>query len=238
MEDYQEYFVARRPSHWGMKVIYFWHSRMLNIVSRMIPYFNDKTVLEIGAGHGFIASCCQKKDIDYIGHELNATQAATLNAMGYAVTQARIPPIPPGKAVQVIWLSHVLEHSSGFNEAKEILKACYERLDPEGYVVILAPDVLHWKMHFWSWDWSHGFPTTITRVTQLLNETGFVVIKATHHTATFTQPIVAWTLSLLFKLVPVEALDYLCEKIIGRRLFQAFMSVYGYRQILLIGQKG
>jgi hypothetical protein len=140
--------------------------------------------------------------------------------------------------VQVIWLSHVLEHASNYIEAKAMLAACHDRLDAGGYVTIIAPDIHHWKEEFWSVDWSHGFPTSLNRVEQLLSETGFLIHRSLHHTFTVTNPMGAWSISMLFRwLLPVNLLDYFFQKLTGRRFCHAFMSVFGLRQIYIIGKK-
>ncbi len=178
------------------------------------------------------------KGITYLGHEMNVAQAAHLQAEGHAVTAATIPPIPAGKPTQVIWLSHVLEHAVDFREAKNMLRACYERLDTDGYIVIIAPDVTHWHAHFWTVDWSHGFPTSSNRVEQLLHETGFSVHRNLHHAFTVTNPLIAWLISCTLRLlVPMQLIDYFLYKLIGRRYTYSFMSVFGWRQIYLIGKK-
>ena len=169
---------------------------------------------------------------------MNKEQALDLSKLGYNITPATIPPIPPGPPAHVIWLSHVLEHAATYREAKEMLHACYDRLEPDGYVVIIAPDILHWKGEFWSVDWSHGFPTSLNRVEQLLHETKFTVHKSIHHTFTQTNPILAWGLSSLFRLLlPIYFLDFFSQKVFKRKLGQSFMGVFGLRQIFIIGRK-
>lgn len=236
-DNYAEYFVTRKPATFAQPLITYWHKKMLLIAAKWIPNLKSKTILEIGAGHGFFASVCTQMGFHYCGHEMNADQANSLQASGYDVTPAMIPPIPAGKPVQVIWLSHVLEHAMNYREARDMLTACHGRLDKDGYVVIIAPDIHHWKMEFWSMDWSHGFPTSLNRVEQLLNETGFSVTKAMHHTSAMTNPCVAWVTSSLFRLLPMHLIDSISHKLVGRRFASAFMSVFGFRQIYLIGHK-
>lgn len=238
MNEYVEYFTSRKPAQCNRRFLKWWHKRMLKIAAQYIPGFCEKTILEIGAGHGFIADICYQNQIAYLGHEMNTAQALELSNLGYRVTPATIPPIPSGPSTQVVWLSHILEHAVTYREAKEMLHACYDRLDPDGYIVIIAPDVLHWKGAFWSVDWSHGFPTSLNRVEQLLSETKFIVHKSMHHTFTQTQPLLAWSLSWLFRIfLPVYFLDFFLHKLFKRKLCQSFMSVFGLRQIYLIGRK-
>jgi hypothetical protein len=237
--DYAEYYTSRKPSKLGERVIGYWHKRMLVIADRFIPDLSDKVLLEIGSGHGFFADACQQKKLAYYGLEMNVEQANLLCLAGHQVLPATIPPIPAGEPVQVIWLSHVLEHASSYVEAKQMLMACHDRLDAGGYVTIIAPDIHHWKEEFWSVDWSHGFPTSLNRVEQILSETGFSIHRAMHHTFTVTNPLGAWSISMLFRwCLPVNLLDYFSAKVTGRRFFHAFMSVFGLRQIYVIGRKG
>jgi 2-polyprenyl-3-methyl-5-hydroxy-6-metoxy-1,4-benzoquinol methylase len=238
MSNYVEYFTTRKPGLSSIWVQSFWNKRMLKIATQYIPDLANKTILEIGVGHGLFAEACQKKQITYHGLEMNVEQAIALQHAGHKVLPATIPPIPQGEPVQVIWLSHILEHANDYREAKAMLAACHERLDATGHVVIIAPDILHWKEQFWAMDWSHGMPTSVNRVEQLLNETGFTVFKSMHHTSTVTNPFLAWLISWSFRLfLPINLLDYFCKKWNGRRYAHAFMSVLGWRQIFVIGCK-
>lgn len=179
-----------------------------------------------------------KKNIIYYGHEMNSDQAALLQQAGYRVTAVTVPPIPKGKPVQLIWLSHVLEHSSSYIKAKQMLLACYNRLDNGGYVVIIAPDIHHWKEYFWSADWSHGFPTSMPRVEQLLNETGFSVYRTMHHTCTTTNSFFAWFLSLFFRIfIPINFFDYIFKCFFKKTFCHSFLYIFGLRQIYVIGKK-
>ena len=235
---YDEYYTTRKPSPAGMRALAFWHSRMLQIARRVIPGLASKTFLEIGPGHGLLAHACQRSQIEYYGLEMNENQAKALTLQGHNVVASTVPPIPQGEPVQVIWLSHMLEHANTFSEAKTIIQACYDRLDPQGYVVIIAPDIKHWGEEFWSMDWSHGFPTTVNRVEQLLNDSGFKISRSMHHTCTFTNPFLAWSLSWMFRIfMPINLLDFCFLKFVGRQYAHAFMSVFCWRQIFVVGCK-
>lgn len=240
MDNYSEYYAYRKQSDFGKRLVEFWHKRMLTLAMKRIPQLRSKTILEIGAGHGHLAKICKEENICYYGHEMNDTQANCLRAEGYAVTAATIPPIPAGVPVQVIWLSHVLEHANSFQDAKAMLLACHDRLDKNGYLVVIAPDIHHWKTEFWSVDWSHGFPTSLNRVKQLLNETNFQVTSGFHHSCTLTNPFLAWILSVLFNLtLPVSnCIDFILDKLIGKQFCHSFLGVFGFRQIYLVAKKG
>jgi len=237
-DSYSEYYKTRKPSLFSQGAIRLWHQRMLTIAKKWIPELTQKSILEIGVGHGFFAEVCQQQKITYQGLEMNKEQADSLKAAGHNITPATIPPIPAGETAHVIWMSHILEHATTYTQAKDMLLACHERLDTDGYVVIIAPDLYHWKERFWSWDWSHGFPTTVSRVEQLLHETNFSVHCSMHHTFSITHPAAAWFISTFFRFcLPVGLIDYFFQRYTGHRFCQAFMSVFGLRQIYLIGKK-
>lgn len=234
---YGEYFSNRRPSGFGMRVLRFWHGRMLRMVARIIPSCTQSRILEVGAGWGFFASACRDMGVAYEGLELDAGQAAQLRADGFAVNAAEIPPFPSGEPVQVVWMSHVLEHALDHRHAMQMVRAAHERLDPGGHLVIIGPDLLSWRQEFWNCDWSHGYPTSRRRVEQLLAEAGFRTVASRSHVSTFDNVVVVTVLAALFRLVPYRLIDALLVRIMGRDMAYSFMGVYGWKQILVIGQK-
>jgi SAM-dependent methyltransferase len=235
--EYAEYYESRVPTGFGRKVLGLWHRRMHDVVSALLGGFGKRLVLEVGAGWGFFGNACRLRGVAYRGLEMNATQAERLRKDGLQVDAGAIPPFPAGVSADVIWLSHVLEHASGYPQAIEMMRACLQTLTPGGHVVVIGPDLLSWRESFWDVDWSHGFPTTAQRVEQLLRDVGFVEVVRRHHTATFTQPAVAWVLAALFSLVPYRLFDAVLERLTGRTFCQSFMAVFGWRQILVIGRK-
>jgi SAM-dependent methyltransferase len=235
--EYREYFSHRRPSGFGMRVLSSWHARMLALVMRIVPDLRSRRVIEVGAGWGFFASACRERGIAYEGIELDEQQAAALREQGFAVSAAAIPPFPNGEPVQLVWMSHVLEHARDYLHAMQMVRAAFDRLDPNGHLVILGPDVLAWKEEFWNCDWSHGYPTSRRRVEQLLTEAGFEITTSRSHVATFDNVFVVAVLAALFRLVPYNLIDGLLMRTIGRPLAYSFMGVYGWKQILVLGKK-
>jgi len=235
-DNYSEFYTRKRPGKL-MPLVLFWHKRMLTIARKYIPELETKMILEIGPGCGFFAKICTLQKMKYCAVEMNAHQTDFLQKEGFDVVSATIPPIPAGKPVQLIWLSHVLEHAASYTEAKAMLSACYDRVDKDGYVVIIGPDIHHWKTEFWDCDWSHGYPTSLIRVEQLLSETGFSVYRSMHHTSSMTNSFFAWAISVLFRLVPMQLLDYFFYKKLKWRPCHSFMHQFGLRQIYVIGKK-
>jgi SAM-dependent methyltransferase len=234
---YNEYFTVREPTSLGRRLQYWWHTAMLRIARRVIPGLDRKRVLEVGAGHGFFAEVCQKHEIAYAGLEMNAGAASKLRARGLHVTAATIPPFPVGESTDVVWMSHVLEHAPTFIAAREMLAGAYERLEAGGHLVVICPDLESWKEGFWSADWSHGFPTTLRRVKELVQECGFRVAYARHHTATVTNPFLMNLLTLVFSWIPVRFGDWVMRLLTGHDFCHSFMTLCGWRQVYVVGQK-
>ncbi len=219
------------------KVCEFYHRNLFRIISKRIPGFSDLSILEIGAGFGYLAKICKEKDIAYQGIEGNPAQSEHLKKSGYDVICDFIPPLPETRPCDVIYLSFVLEHADGWKSARELMLAINERLKAGKHIVIICPDVKDYKMHFWDCDWSHGYPTSLKRVKQLMTETGYEVSFGRHFTGGFINPLMVFLLTGLFKLIPVRILDYFSEKIAGTPLAYRFMVSFGWRQIILIGRK-
>lgn len=235
--EYQEYFSSRHHDRTGARMIAWWHRRLLRCLMERIPDLRSLKLLEIGPGHGYFAQACSRQRIDYRGVEMNAAQTQFLTDQGYYVIQGAVPPIPDGDGVQCIYLSHVLEHALDYHHALAILSAARLRVDAKGYVVVVCPDAAAWGVEFWSADWSHGYPTTLRRVSQLMEESGLVVLDARHHVASFMEPWGVFFVGHLFRCIPVTILDLIFKRLTGRDLAYSFMTVFGWRQLMVIGSK-
>lgn len=236
-DSYREYYESRKPTNFGEKVLRHWHAKMYALAAKHIPGLHAKTVLEVGAGWGFFADACRARGTRYLGMEMNAAQAKALSAKGHEVVAGAVPPFPSGDPVQVIWMSHVLEHATTYLHAAQMVAAARDRLDRGGYLVVIGPDVKSWGAEFWNCDWSHGFPTTVHRVEQLMRESGFEIADARHHTATFGNPVMQFLATNTFRLVPYNVVDGLLGMATGRTFAYSFMAVFGWRQIFVVGRK-
>ena len=234
---YREYFETRKPAGFARPLVKLWHSRMFTRVSTYIAGLAEKRILEVGAGWGFFAEVCRSRGARYQGLEMNPGQARALRADGHDVVVGVIPPFPPGAPADVVWMSHVLEHAVDYRHALAMATAAHARVERGGYLVVIAPDLLSWREEFWNGDWSHGFPTTVRRVRELVTEAGFEVVAAEHHTASFRQDLAISGLTRLLALIPYEGIDQVLNRAIGHGYAYAFMTVFGWRQILVIGRK-
>ena len=234
---YDEYFESRRPLAFGERLIRRWHGRMLAAAERVIPSLASKRILELGPGWGYLADHVRARGWQYAAVERNATNAEAMRARGFDVSCAAVPPFPAGAPADVVWMSHVIEHARDFVEAREIAGAAFRRLEPGGHVVVIAPDVLSWGAWFWEIDWSHGWPTSLGRIEQLLGDAGFRVVFARHTTAGVVSPVGSALLYGLFALVPFRLIDVLARALTGRRLALSFMSMFGWRHVYVIATK-
>lgn len=231
---YSEYYTRRKPLSFGLSLIRGYHRRLFNIASEQIPYFNLRKVMEVGAGFGHIARLCREHGISYCGIELNPQQTENLRVGGFNVCCGkRIG----GGVFGVVWLSHVLEHCVDSGEARELISNIYGSLREGGCVFVVCPDLLHWNNYFFDVDWSHNYPTTLRRVNQLLIDCGFSVGYSKHFIWGSTNPLIVFFGGVLSRLIPFGFLDLFFVRVFGRPLCYSFMTLFGWRQIILIGKK-
>jgi SAM-dependent methyltransferase len=236
-DKYGEYFGARAPSAVGSRVLTLWHRRMFEIAARTVPALRrGGRILEIGAGHGFFAGICRARGLDYTGIEMNGRQAQRLREDGFEVVTATVPPLPSGEPADCVWMSHVLEHARDHVEAREMLSCTRTRSKPGGCVVITSPDLQSWRSEFWSADWSHGYPTTLRRVCQLVSDVGMEIAEARTLVATLTNPVAVALVSLATGTIPYRLLDAVSLPLGGRDIGYSFMGTFGWKQIQVIGR--
>ena len=199
-----------------------------------------KSVLEIGPGHGYFAEHCRDAGFEYDFCDTSPVVLSKMNNLGFQGHLGLVQDIAPNlKKYDMIWLSHVLEHSPTWLAAREMIASCRELLSEEGFIVVVGPDTLSWRREFWNVDWSHGYPTTIRNVSQMYNDVGFVNIIARHHRNGSSNFLVKCIFAFL-SLAPHRVLDGLLtpkRSKIGDGLVYSWKAISGWRQILVIGMK-
>ncbi len=235
-KEYYNNWANNKPVEFSLPLFNFYHNRMLHKAKKEIGNLNSLKILEAGVGFGYFAKTARKSGYKYLGIEMNEKLANNLKKEGFDIVCKTVPPFPDNNEIGVIWLSHILEHCSTYLEARDFIEKAYSSLKPGGYIVIISPDILSWKEKFWD-DWSHGFPTTLKRCSQILNDTGFSVIFEGYHTATIFQPQLQFAVNLITHLIPYRLLDIIIKPFTNHPLFFSFMTLLGWRQIYLIGKK-
>jgi len=234
---YQEYYNSRRPIKFFDFMPRFFHKKMFRIAERVIPNIRKGKLLEVGVGFGHFAKEARAQNCNYVGIEMNTSLAEDLCSQGFDVTVASIPPFPVGEFVNTIWMSHILEHAATYLEARNMLEAALNRLEVGGHLVLITPDYLSWGSYFWDVDWSHGFPTTLRRVKQIVSDVGFEVVYAKHHTATITNPVLRSVTDAGMRFIPHRFLDWIFQATLRRTFAYNFMALLGWRQLFVVGRK-
>ena len=144
-------------------------NRRNELVLSFIPSQKTK-LLEIGSGRGYFAAECQKRgDIEYFGIEPEETLYNSLKERGYNVDQRFVPPLSFDQGFfDVVCHFHVLEHMENPRQAFQFIQECSRVLKNNGLLIFRCPNALSWGMDFWDVDYTRSFPTTPTRVKQLL----------------------------------------------------------------------
>jgi hypothetical protein len=130
-----------------------------------------------------------------------------------------------------------LEHAPSWKDARAMVAACFDSLPIGGSICVVSPDISSWKSNFWEVDWSHGYPTSLNRVAQLLREVGFKDVRSLHHTFTVTQPLLRAVLDALLWFVPTGMIDFFSSWFVGKKYCFSLMTLLGWRQILCTGKK-
>lgn len=239
---YQNY-LDRRPHPAAQGIISWWHKRLLQRFFRIgeMDPSPSLRVLEIGPGHGQFAQACKSLDLDYEFTDISEPVYSMMTERGFKGTLGGINLKKDGlhRGFDLIWLSHVLEHSPTWESARALLADLVPLLSPKGKIVVIGPDLLDWKMNFFDGDATHGFPTTIRNVAQLFSDVGLDVIDARHHRGGFFSPLP----KVFFKattMLPYRTLDRIFSgnrAKTGHGYLYSWNTVFGWRQIWVVGQR-
>ena len=151
---------------------------LIGLIQKHHPSAGSISVLEVGPGHGAFAKACTERGLTYEAVEGNAAMAERLRREGYVVTATTVPPLPAGEKKDVIVIQHVLEHMRGVDEALTLLCQCAERLVPGGLLIVSGPDITVMKDEFFDCDYTHAFPTSVRRLTQIFHDAGLRVVAS------------------------------------------------------------
>jgi hypothetical protein len=178
-------------------------------------------VVEIGPGDGYIAELSKAGGLEYVGIEGSAAVAEKLQLLGHEVLRGYVPPLPVGltNGYRCCFMLHVLEHMKTPVEAATVVAQIFERLAPGGALVVACPDYSRWGAHFFDCDYTHSYPLTRRRLSQLLRDQGFEVVEST----IYVGPVFGYAglpISWLAKLLYWPVLDDL----LGPRLFKDAMN--------------
>ncbi|MDW8146139.1 MAG: class I SAM-dependent methyltransferase [Roseiflexaceae bacterium] len=161
---------GRRP-RWGMGWVRAQTRCVLDRLMRALP--SASSLLEIGPGRGAFADACRQKHLQYCALDINARLLRGLSRRGHRGVLARATHMPcASETFDIVFASHVVEHSPGYSEALTFLEEMRRVVKCGGLVVIIAPDYLALREDFWNCDYSHSFVTTRRRLRQMYHDAG------------------------------------------------------------------
>lgn len=229
-------FASNKPSKLGLRALRFQQSQLLKEVIKQTGKITS--VLEVGPGWGAFAALCRDRRISYTFIDNSRAISNLMIADGFAGHCGTTDQLQQIHA-SVIWMSHVLEHSPTWREARDMLSHLSEIAQAGTRIVIIGPDFMSWRSQFFNVDSSHGYPTTLRNTIQLMQEVGLRVVFAKHHRLTSSNLAIRLAACVL-AVIPWGALDWFTSRSSDRGrggFLYNFKVNYLLRQICVIGVK-
>lgn len=231
-------YIRREPHPRSVGFIKNWHRRLLELAisqSKIEP----KSILEIGPGHGYFAEQCQSRKMTYEFCDTSPAVVDKMGSLGFSGHLGLLHEVSPKLTkYDIIWMSHVLEHSPTWVDARALISTASSLLSTNGILVVVSPDVLSWRREFFNVDWSHGYPTGLRNVAQLFSDVGLSKIKGFHHRNASISRFQRGFFALL-SCLPHQLIDKLLTPTrskIGDGFLYSWKAVFGWRQIMVIGE--
>lgn len=234
--DLYSNYIRREPHDRSKRFISNWHKKLLkhalsdseNLV---------RSVMEVGPGHGYLATHVVDMGMDYEFIDTSPSVHTKMKKQGFDGHLGTVGDfVVSPKKYDLIWLSHVLEHSPTWVDARQLVSDVAGLLSPTGRIVIIGPDAQCWGREFWNIDATHGFPTTLRNVAQLADDVGLSVVKARHHrNANFG--VVPKAMFVVLSVLPHRMIDRILtpeRSKIGDGLLISWKAVFGWRQIFIV----
>jgi|GEM_PF-5385411 len=182
--DYDYYkFWSETQGHSTYQRIFSWFKKKVECLyanlleSAMSRQLAGLSLLEIGPGQGYFAAEARRRRAEYYAVEKSFSLSNALSQRNFMVTSEDFSEMTYGnKLFDVIYLSHVLEHTESMSQAVHLIQTCWKKLKVGGYLMVNTPNVLDYKFSFWLLDYTHNFVTTPLRVRNLLNDCQFTCL--------------------------------------------------------------
>lgn len=237
-EELYSNYVSREPHPRNVRYIRRWHARLLSMALETTS--PPRRILEIGPGHGYFAEVCRERGFDYYYCDTSPSVHRKMADLGFKGELGLVTEIADRLGeFDLIWMSHVLEHSPSWLDARSMVDCSRRLLSESGSLVVISPDLLSWKDEFWNVDWSHGYPTTIRNVSQLLSDVGFDDIVARSHRNGSTS-LLQRALMVMLSFIPHRPIDRLItpgRHAVGDGMMYSWKVVFGWRQIFIRARK-
>ena len=233
-------YVRRLPHARSERFISNWHLKLLRAAldKKKSKVLN---VLEVGPGHGYFAHHCISEGLKYEFIDNSKAVFTKLTELGLNGHLGLIGEVSHqiDKKFDLIWMSHVLEHSPTWVDARNLLDEARKLLAESGSIVVVGPDAIDWGRQFWNIDATHGYPTTLRNVTQLCDDVGLQTSIAKHHrNASFGvfSRIIFSSLSC----IPHTLVDRVLSPVrarFGDGYLISWKAVFGWRQIFIMVER-
>jgi len=150
------------------------------------------SVAEIGPGTGEFAATCLPIVQRYQAVDANEHVCRVIRELGGTAVCSFVPPLPfASDSAAIVYASSVIEHMPDPGKALHLLEEMKRVAQPNGVVVVYAPDILACGQHFWNSEYSHAFPTSRRRLLQMAADAGLVVLCAEYCYGPFCGPVAA-----------------------------------------------
>jgi SAM-dependent methyltransferase len=181
-------FAATEPTAAGWRLMRRLNRHHTAVLSRLCP--DARVMLEIGPGVGPFAEACREAGLDYTAIEPNPKLADALEARGFKVERAVVPPLPAKDAsVCIVHASHVIEHNPTFREALEFIAESKRALRRGGLLSLVGPDFDHLGNEFYQTHYSHSLPINLRRLVQLVSDSGLAIRHTDFLSGPFRAPL-------------------------------------------------
>jgi SAM-dependent methyltransferase len=222
MGQYDEY-LERTNWKYSAGLLTWVHQRILKVFIR-VAQLNPSEVklLEIGSGRGTGGQIANQMGFaKYVGVEpTQALAAFSRESYGHEVVEDFLPELVSIKtaSMDAIFSIHVLEHASSHLDAWAWVKEMKRVVRPGGHILICTPDAQDYGTYFWDSDWSHGYPTTPRRLSQILQDHGLELVFVGKMHFGSLSPLVAAFSHFFALLLPTRLGDRITQKLFGRPL--------------------
>ena len=233
-------YIRRQPHARSERFISNWHLKLLRLALE-----NKKTkvlnVLEIGPGHGYFAQHCISMGLNFEFIDNSKAVFNKLTELGMNGHLGLISEVSDqiDKKFDLIWMSHILEHSPTWVDARNLLNVARKLLAEDGSIVVIGPDAIHWRRQFWNIDATHGYPTTLRNVIQLCDDVGLQTSIAKHHrNASFD--VFSRVIFSSLSCIPHTWVDRFLSPArarLGDGYLISWKAVFGWRQIFIMADR-
>jgi SAM-dependent methyltransferase len=229
---YQNY-VERKHGTFAAWLVMRWHQKMFSFTESLALVRQRGRILEIGPGHGYLALHVNKLGYEYMFDDISEPVVLKMTSLGFKRKG------DTDSDFDLIYLSHVLEHCADWVSARSMLLERKGQLANGGVLVVIGPDYLNWKQQFFNVDATHGYPTTLRNVVQLMNDVGLQIEVAKHHRGGHVNWFGRSTYATLSKVIPtfLDGLISPRRHRLGEGIVYSWKTVFGWRQLIVVARK-